>query len=210
MAAAVERNSRRRVYDAVKVIVAIGLASRSADKKELVWRGRAHIRALCDAPSPPSASRPLSAPVKKVPFAVVPSSPASDPEDELALEKDLALYTGPPSSLRDTSNTRSPNADPTPAQIAASVQRLRTVLQEKRSIRKALSARVSAFASLRSHHRKNNSTSVERRLEFPFVLVRGCPDHIRQSPCKAELQMLFPCRPTFFSETDVTLSLDKR
>lgn len=41
-AAAAERNSCRRVYDAIKVMCAVGVATRTSDK-QLVWKGRSHI-----------------------------------------------------------------------------------------------------------------------------------------------------------------------
>lgn len=41
-AAAAERNSCRRIYDAIKVMCAVGIATRTSDK-QLFWRGRSHI-----------------------------------------------------------------------------------------------------------------------------------------------------------------------
>jgi Transcription factor DP/E2F/DP family winged-helix DNA-binding domain len=53
--AAVEKNIRRRLYDALKVLVSVGAITRVRASKTLRWNGVAHLRPTSNARPPPSS-----------------------------------------------------------------------------------------------------------------------------------------------------------
>jgi hypothetical protein len=227
LSCAAERNTRRRLYDALKIMLAVGICERSNNR--LVWRGRSHIL-------PPPRQSSSDASISEASVTLTPSLPRNSVSRNMfphpLLESPLGpfyvassphrlLSSGDDSGassdglgVLDLSFYTSPTLESSLKLIDVGMLRsLRSTIGKKRATQNRLVKRLAACTALL---RKYNSThyAPSQKLLFPFLILVGAPFLIRQSsPKDEETDVMQLCLATsslraVYSELDILLALE--
>lgn len=191
----VERNTRRRVYDALKVMTAVGCIEKMG--KSLRWIGIHNLR----------RTRASSTDGEQNVHA---SSFALDDT------KDAAVPATPTRSKSAPHNGK--GASP---QIRRDISHTRTSIASKKKQILELNNRISAFEQIRkkraledapqnrvNRHSLDHQCDLLNKLSFPFILVSGAP--VAYSTCSADkkrVRLRFHSPFSLLSETDIVAML---
>lgn len=221
--AAVERNTRRRVYDALKVMVAVGCIERYG--KSLRWVGVDDLRAELLPPPPPASpssddgATPSPADSAKVPDAgsvtpvcpklrcTVVAAPNLSPAQASRVSK--SGHDGPAAPRPTTTASEPISADELRAAICAARGRIR----EKQATIKELEERVDAFSAHGKRRREQEeqdarmspkrAVGADPRITFPMVVVSGPRPDVAFTPDRKRMRISTSAPFALYSETDL-------
>lgn len=172
----VERNTRRRVYDALKVLVAIGCIDR--DTKSLQWIGVDHVRNLWmdDVPT----------------------------EAEYAAMGLSRSYPGIGGNRKGEDVVKSDNEEEK-RQRHMENRNMRIRIGAKKTIAKRLAKQISTYEAVRKRKREQNAP-VDKNMQsigFPMLVIKGKPEAIKVANKYHRVTTLHKAKPRVYTEADI-------